>query len=169
MNVQGRVRTWITVLDHAWCVLEKYRSYGDRINPCVHSGCWMKDLGTISYDSIRCIRYWHGWVHSLNGLHVRLYIHGLIQSRTFTQGLVRPLINTITHGLDIRTVCFFKHMVRLSRIHLNGPCVIRVRPRLVRLYVRITRVDNRVSCVYCVRIQTPVRIVWFQINLRKKS
>ena len=25
------------------------------MKPCVHTGCWMKDLGTVSYDSIRFI------------------------------------------------------------------------------------------------------------------
>ena len=45
----------------------------------------------------------------------------------------------------------FKNHTRLSRIHSNGPSVTRIRPRLVRLYVRFTRVANRKSRVFCVR------------------
>ena len=45
----------------------------------------------------------------------------------------------------------FKNHTRLSRIHSNGPSVTRIRPRLVRLYVRFTRMANRISRVFCVR------------------
>ena len=39
------------------------------------------------------IRYWHGWAHSLSGLHVRLYI----RSHTVSHGLVRSLIRLYTN------------------------------------------------------------------------
>jgi len=57
---------------------------------------------------------------------------------------------TIIHGHDIRTsLCLsFKNRTRLSWVHSSGT---RIRPRLVRLYERITRVANRVGRVFCVR------------------
>ena len=45
----------------------------------------------------------------------------------------------------------FKNHTRLTRIHSNGPSVSRIRPRFIRLYVRFTRVANRVNRVFCVR------------------
>jgi hypothetical protein len=78
------------------------------------------------------IRYWHGWAHS--------YIYGLSRSCT--------IANTIIHGHGFKS---FKNHTRLSRIQSNGPSVSRIRPRLVRLYVRFTRVANRISRVFCVR------------------
>jgi len=58
---------------------------------------------------------------------------------------------TITHERDISTVFFsFKNLVRLSLVHSNGPSMTRIRPRLVRLYVRFTRVNIRVRRVPCV-------------------
>ena len=45
----------------------------------------------------------------------------------------------------------FKNHTRLTRIYSNGPSVSRIRPRFIRLYVRFTRVANRVNRVFCVR------------------
>ena len=45
----------------------------------------------------------------------------------------------------------FKNHTRFTRIHSNGPSVSRIRPRFIRLYVRFTRVANRVNRVFCVR------------------
>ena len=45
----------------------------------------------------------------------------------------------------------FKNHTRLSRIHSNGRSETRIRPRLVRLYVRFTRMANRISRVFCLR------------------
>ena len=45
----------------------------------------------------------------------------------------------------------FKNHTRLTRIHSNGPSVSRIKPRFIRLYVRFTRVANRVNRVFCVR------------------
>ena len=45
----------------------------------------------------------------------------------------------------------FKNHTRLTRIHSNGPSVSRIRPRFIRLYVRFTRMANRVNLVFCVR------------------
>ena len=45
----------------------------------------------------------------------------------------------------------FKNHTQLSRIHLNHRSVTRIRSRLVRLYVRFTRMANRISRVFCVR------------------
>jgi len=44
-----------------------------------------------------------------------------------------------TRGVDFMFGCIYKYkknLVLLSRIHSNGPSVTRMRPRLVRLYVR---------------------------------
>ena len=49
----------------------------------------------------------------------------------------------------------FKNHTRLTRIHSNGPSVSRIRPRFIRLYVRFTRVANRVNRVFCVRRALP--------------
>jgi len=127
-----------------WTVLVVWRSYE---TVCA---LWVSDVG-LGNGLVRVhmiyIRYWYGWVHSWSGLHVRLYIHGLTRSHTFSHGLVRPLINTITHERDPRTGFFFifKNLVQLSRIHSNGLSVTWIMPRLVRMYVRFIWVDNRVS------------------------
>ena len=81
---------------------------------------------------------------------MRLYI----QSRTVSHGLSRSwtIANTIIHGHGNRVgFLSFKIHTRLSRIHSNGPSVTRIRPRVVRLYVRYTRMANRISRVFCVR------------------
>ena len=84
--------------------------------------------------------------------HVRLYI----RSRTGSHGLSRSgtISYTIIHGHRTRASFFFlsfKNHTRLTRIHSNGPSVSRIRPRFIRLYVRFTRVANRVNRVFCVR------------------
>ena len=103
------------------------------------------------------IRYWHGRAHTWSELIVRLYIrtrtvsHSLSRSCTVSQGLVRSLIRLNTaHGTRVSFLSLKNH-TRLSRIHSNGPRVTRKRPRLVRLYVRFTRMANRISHVFCVR------------------
>ena len=69
-------------------------------------------------------------------------IHGLSRSCT--------MANTIIHGHGTR-VSFLKvlKIIQLSRIHSNGPSVTRIRPRLVRLYVRFTRMTNHISRMFC--------------------
>ena len=57
----------------------------------------------------------------------------------------------------------FKNHTRLTRIHSNGPSVSRIRPRFIRLYVRFTRVTNRVNRVFCVR--RALKIENFQLNI----
>ena len=83
--------------------------------------------------------------------HVRLYI----RSRTGSHGLSRSgtIAYTIIHGHRTRASFFksFKNHTRLTRIHSNGPSVSWIRPRFIRLYVRFTRVANRVNRVFCVR------------------
>ena len=74
---------------------------------------------------------------------------------TVSYGLSRSctIANTIIHGHGTRASFFksFKNHTWLSRIHSNGLSVTRIRPRLVRLYVRFTQVANRISRVFCVR------------------
>ena len=76
---------------------------------------------------------------------MRLYI----RSRTVSHGLSRSctIANTIIYS-DMAPVSVFHS--RLSRIHSNGPSVTRIRPRLVRLCVRFTRMANSISHVFCV-------------------
>ena len=82
---------------------------------------------------------------------MRLYI----RSRTVSHGLSRSctIANTIIHGKGTRVSFLksFKNHTRLPRIHSNGPCETQIRPGSVRLYVRFTRMANRISRVYCVR------------------
>ena len=95
---------------------------------------------------------------------MRLYIrsrtvsHGLPRSPTVLYGLTSltrsgTIANTIIHGHGTCVSFFksFKNHTRLSRTHSNGLSVTRIRPRLVRLYVRFTRMANRISRVFCVR------------------
>ena len=107
------------------------------------------------------IRYWHGWAHWWSGLYVRLYVrsrtvsHGLARSRTVSHGLSRSctIAKTIIHGHGIRVsfLNVLKIIHGFNRIHLNGQSVTRIRPWLVRLYVRFTRMANRISRVFCDR------------------
>ena len=86
--------------------------------------------------------------------HVLLYI----RSRTGSHGLSRSgtIAYTIIHGYRTRaSFLSFKNHTRLTRIHSNDPCVSRIRPRFIRLYVRFTRVTNRVNRVFCVRRAVP--------------
>ena len=78
---------------------------------------------------------------------MRLYI----RSRTVSHGLSRSckIANTIIHGHGTHvSFLSFKNHTRLSLIHSNGLSVTRIRPRLVRLYVKMA---NRISHVFCVR------------------
>ena len=138
-------RPCLDVLDHVWSVLEPYW-YNDRIKLCVHScelyrdrvafgcwsGCWMYDLVTVSYDSIRFICEIDTGVRCIFGL-----------IRSFFD---RLFINTTIHGHYIRT-SLKKHTLSL-RIHLNGPSETRIRPRLVRLYVILRKAfrDTNRNC-----------------------
>ena len=82
-------------------------------------------------------------------------IYGLVWPRMVSHGLSRSctIANTIIHGHGTRVSFFksFKNHTRLSRIHSSGPSVTRIRPRLGRMYVRFTRMANRISRVFCVR------------------
>ena len=81
--------------------------------------------------------------------------HGLSRSCTVSHGLSRycTIAYTIIHGHGTCVSFFksFKNCTCLSRIHSNGPSVTRIRPRLVRLYVRFTQMAYRISRVFCVR------------------
>ena len=75
---------------------------------------------------------------------MRLYI----RSRTVSYGLVRLYTDMAPVSVFFKSS---KNHTRLSRIYSNGPSVTRIRQRLVRLYVRFTRMANRTSRVLCVR------------------
>ena len=85
----------------------------------------------------------------------RTVSHGLSPSCTVSYGLTLSctIANTIIHGHGTRVSFFksFKNHTWLSRIHSNGPSITGIRPRLVWLYVRFTRMANHISCVFCVR------------------
>ena len=88
----------------------------------------------------------------------RTVSHGLSRSCTVSHGLSRycTIANTIIHDMaSVSVFKSFKNLTQLSRIHSNGPSVTRTRPRLVRLYVRLTRMANRISRVFCVRHALP--------------
>ena len=78
---------------------------------------------------------------------------GIVRSNTVSHGLVRSRIRLYTDMGHVLASLFFrfKNHTRLSRIHSNVPSVSRIRPRLVRLYVRFTQMANRISRVFCVR------------------
>ena len=93
---------------------------------------------TVCYGLVRLNTTFTRLAGHLQGLHT--VSHCLSRSCT--------IANTIIHGQGTR-VSFLK--VRLSRIHSNGRSVTRIRPRLVRLYLRFTRTANRNSSVFCLR------------------
>ena len=68
-------------------------------------------------------------------------IYGLVRAHTVLYDRLYDYTRT-SHPCQ-----FFKNHTRLTRIHSNGPSVSRIRPRFIRLYVRFTRVANRVFCV----------------------
>ena len=82
---------------------------------------------------------------------MRLYVwsgmvsHGLSLSCMITNTIIHG------HGTRVRFLKVLKNHTRLSQIHSNGPRVTWIRPPLVWLYVRFTRMANRISCVFCVR------------------
>ena len=79
-------------------------------------------------------------------------IYGLVQSHTVSHGLVRSLIRLNTDMAPVSVFLkSFKNHTRLSRIHSNGPSVTRIRLRLVGLYIRFTRMTNRIGRLFCVR------------------
>ena len=71
-------------------------------------------------------------------------IYGLIRSHALSHGLARQFIRSYTDMTSVPGFQSFKKHTRLSRIHSNSPSVTRIRLQLVRLYVRLTRVANRV-------------------------
>ena len=77
--------------------------------------------------------------------------HGLVRSHMISHGLVRSLLGLYTDLAPVSVFKSLKNHTQLSRIHSNGPSVTWIRPRLVRLYVRFTRMTNRKSRVFCVR------------------
>ena len=87
------------------------------------------------------------WAHTVS--------HSLVLSSTVSHGLSRSCMiankSILGHGTRVSFFKSFKNHTRLPRIHSNGPSVPRIRPQLVRLYVRFTRMANRISCVFCVR------------------
>ena len=82
-------------------------------------------------------------------------LYGLALSHAVSHGFVRSLIRLYTDMAPVSVFESFKNHTRLSRIHSNGPSVTRMRPRLVRLYVRFTRMANRISRRFCVRQALP--------------
>ena len=78
-------------------------------------------------------------------------IYGLVWSHTVSHGHVRSLIRLYTDMAPVSVFKSFKNHSWFLWIHSNGPSVIRIRPRLVRLYVRFTRMANRISLVFCER------------------
>ena len=108
------------------------------------------DIDTV--ELTRGVDFMCGCIYGLVRSH--MVSHGLVRSRTVSNGVSRSctIANTIIHGHGTRVSFFksFKNHTRLSRIHSNGPSVSRIRPRLVRLYVRFTRMANRISRVFCV-------------------
>ena len=79
------------------------------------------------------------------------------------------VVNTVSYGLTrILTILYdrlydhtrtrhpyqvfkkLKNLTRLTRIHSSDPSVTRIMLRLVRFYVRFTRVANRISRVSCI-------------------
>ena len=95
------------------------------------------------------------WTSCALYIRSRMVSHGLVRSLTVSYGLSRSctIANTIIHEHDTRGSYFksFKNHTRFSRIHSNSPSETRIRPRLVRLYVRFTRMANRINRVFCVR------------------
>ena len=75
-------------------------------------------------------------------------IYGLVPSHTVLYDRLYDYTPTWHPCQVFKT---FKNHTWLSRIHSNGPSVTRIRPRLVPLYVRFTRMANRISRVFCVR------------------
>ena len=118
--------------EHVYFVLEPYWSYGDRMKPNWSYG-----------DRLKTVELTRG-VDFMCGC-----IYGLVHSYTFSHGLVRSLIYDFTRtGHPCQFFKSFENQTRLSRIHSNGPSVTRIRSRL---YVRFTRMANRISRVFCVR------------------
>ena len=106
------------------------------------------DIDTI--ELTRGVYFMCDCIDSLVQLHTVLYCF----SRSCT------IANAIIHGHGTRVSFFksFKNHTRLSRIHSNGPSVTRIRPQLVRLYVRFTRMANHISRVFCVRQALNVQV-----------
>ena len=106
---------------------------------------------SIPYDLYRILTRLSSLVEWTSFAVVYTVTYGLSRSCTVSHGLSWSctMVNTIIHGQCTRVSFFksFKNHKRLSGIHSNGPSVTRIRPRLVRLYVRFTRMANRVFCV----------------------
>jgi len=120
-TVYIRTRPCLTVLDHVWIVLKPYWSYGDCLKTYVH----IREVYFI-YDCI----------------------YRLIRSHTLSHGLVRPLLRSYT---DMTSVPGFFKVLKPYKAFTDTLEWPRIRPRLVRLHVRFTRVANRVSRMFCVK------------------
>ena len=81
-------------------------------------------------------------------------IYGRVRSLTVAYGLLRSctIANTIIHGHGTR-VRFLKvlKIIRAFTETLDWPECNSDKAQLVRLYVRFTRMANRLSRVFCVR------------------
>ena len=112
----------------------------------------MKDLRTVSHDSIRFI-YDFDTVELTRALCFSCTVvytvsYGLTRSLTVLYDRLYDYTRTLHPCQFFKS---FKNHTRLTQIHSNGPSVSRIRPRFIRLYVRFTRVANRVNRVFCVR------------------
>ena len=171
-TVRGRVRPCIPVLDRVWPYLTMYDSYLNRIgriaivwnrvctrvnstvivwhsgvNPGVGCRTWERSR-TIPYDLYTILTRLSSLVEWTSCTVAYTVSYGLTRSLTV---LYDRLYDHTRTWHPCQFFKSFKNHARLSRIHSNGPSVTRIRPRLVRLYVRFTRVANRISRVFCVR------------------
>ena len=83
-------------------------------------------------------------------------IYGLTRCLTVLYDLLYYFTRT---GHPCQFFKIFKNHTWLSRIYSNGPSVTWIRSRLVRLYVRFTRMANRISRVFCVRQALPITMM----------
>jgi len=125
--IHGSIFSWNEPVHISFFSSFSWSEGGRTRNPWVGSRVFLPlsqipSLASYSYDSIRFIydiRYLHGWVHSWSGLHVRLYIHGLIMSHTFSQVLYDRLYDHPDKAKIGLVIC----MVYTSR-HPCKPCVL---------------------------------------------
>ena len=134
---------WVDILDQArfvavWTRFAKRFSYDCCTVP-----------STVCYGLLRPSTIKHDF-YSINWTFTG-FTYGLVRSHTVSHGLVRSLIRLYTDRAPVSAFYSFKNHTRLSRIHSNGRSVTRIRPRLVRLYLRFTRTANRNNRVFCLR------------------
>jgi len=128
------LRLFIPILDRVWPYLTMSDSFLNRIG---RMAIVWKRIGTLVEWTLCTVVY--------------TVSNGLIRSHAISRGLVRPIIQPYTDMTFVPGFKSFKSHTRLSQIHSDDPSVTRIRPRLVRLYVRFTRVASCVSRVFCVR------------------